>query len=103
QELRGIYDRIDGWITWTKKVQMDLLVLVDNIKAIIGLIPSLSETRRSVARYLLLYNRSYIVRRLKLQGAVTLSSSGAEWTAMAQGMCHCVFIRGILIEMGIPQ
>ncbi|CAN0510433.1 unnamed protein product, partial [Discosporangium mesarthrocarpum] len=61
------------------------------------------ETRRSVTGYLLLLNGSPIVWRSKLQGAVTLSSSEAEWTAMAHGMRHCIFIRGILAEMGIPQ
>ncbi|CAN0488178.1 unnamed protein product, partial [Discosporangium mesarthrocarpum] len=61
------------------------------------------KTSRSVTGYLLLFSGSPIVWQSKLQGAVTLSSSEAEWTAMAHGMCHCIFIRGILGEMGFPQ
>ncbi|CAM9698030.1 unnamed protein product, partial [Choristocarpus tenellus] len=63
-----------------------------------------SQTCRSVTGYILLINGSpMIARRSKLQGAVTLSSSEAEWTAMAYGMRHCIFIRGILEEIGILQ
>ncbi|CAN0435681.1 unnamed protein product, partial [Discosporangium mesarthrocarpum] len=61
------------------------------------------ETRRSVTGYLLLLNGSPIVWRSKLQGVVTLSSSDAECMAIAYGMRHCIFIRGILSEMGISQ
>ncbi|CAM9801478.1 unnamed protein product [Choristocarpus tenellus] len=62
-----------------------------------------SQTRRSVTGYLLLFNKSPIAWRSKLQGAVTLSSSEAEWTAMAYGMRHCIFLQGILGEIGILQ
>ncbi|CAM9216046.1 unnamed protein product, partial [Choristocarpus tenellus] len=62
-----------------------------------------SQTRRSVTGYLLLFNKSSIAWRSKLQGAVTLSSSEAEWTAMAYGMHHCIFLQGILGEIGILQ
>ncbi|CAM9679381.1 unnamed protein product [Sphacelaria rigidula] len=48
-------------------------------------------------------NKSPIVWRSKLQASVTLSFSEAEWTAMVQGMRHCLFIRGILEDMGLPQ
>ncbi|CAN0459737.1 unnamed protein product, partial [Discosporangium mesarthrocarpum] len=41
--------------------------------------------------------------RSKFQRSVTLSSSKAEWTTMAEGVCHYKIIRGILAEMGIPQ
>ncbi|CAN0350966.1 unnamed protein product, partial [Discosporangium mesarthrocarpum] len=61
------------------------------------------ETRWSVTGYLLLLNGSPIVWRSKLQDAVTSSSSEPEWTTMANGMRPCIFIRGILAEMGIPQ
>ncbi|CAM9867984.1 unnamed protein product, partial [Choristocarpus tenellus] len=57
------------------------------------------QTRRSVTGYIILFNRSPIAWRSKLQGAVTLSSLEAEWTAMAYGMRHCIFIRGILGEI----
>ncbi|CAM9963982.1 unnamed protein product, partial [Choristocarpus tenellus] len=62
-----------------------------------------SQTRRSVTGYLLLFNGSPIAWHSKLQGAVTLSSSDAEWTAMAYGMRHCIFLRGILGEIDILQ
>ncbi|CAM9676061.1 unnamed protein product [Sphacelaria rigidula] len=62
-----------------------------------------AETPRSVTGYLLLMNKSPIVWRFKLQAPVTLSSSEAELTAMVQCMRHCIFIRGILDEMGLPQ
>ncbi|CAN0501684.1 unnamed protein product, partial [Discosporangium mesarthrocarpum] len=61
------------------------------------------ETCRRVTGYLLLINGSPIVWRSKLQGAVTLSSSEVKWTTVAHGMRHCIFIPGILAEMGIPQ
>ncbi|CAM9694995.1 unnamed protein product [Choristocarpus tenellus] len=38
-----------------------------------------------------------------MQGAVTTSSSEAEWTAMVHGMRHAIFLRGILGELGVPQ
>ncbi|CAM9821614.1 unnamed protein product [Choristocarpus tenellus] len=62
-----------------------------------------SQTRRSVTGYMLLLNKSLIAWRSKLQGAVTLSSSEAEWTAMAYGMRHCIFLQGILGEISILQ
>ncbi|CAM9383544.1 unnamed protein product, partial [Discosporangium mesarthrocarpum] len=62
-----------------------------------------SETPRSVTPYLSLFNGSPIICRSKLQGAITLSCSEAEWTAMAHGMRYCIVIRGILAEMGILQ
>ncbi|CAM9384818.1 unnamed protein product, partial [Choristocarpus tenellus] len=62
-----------------------------------------SQTRRSVTEYILLSNGSPIAWRSKLQGAVTPSSSEAEWTAMAYGMRHFIFIRGILGGIGILQ
>ncbi|CAM9746957.1 unnamed protein product, partial [Choristocarpus tenellus] len=62
-----------------------------------------SQTRRRVTGYLLLFNGSPIAWRSKLQGAVTLSSSEAEWTAMAYGMRHCIFLRDILGEIGVLQ
>ncbi|CAM9961766.1 unnamed protein product, partial [Choristocarpus tenellus] len=62
-----------------------------------------SQTRRSVTGYLLLFNKSPITWRSKLQSAVTLSSSEAEWTAMAYGMRHYIFLQGILGEIGILQ
>ncbi|CAN0022724.1 unnamed protein product, partial [Choristocarpus tenellus] len=61
------------------------------------------KTRRSVTGYIILFNGSPITWRSKLQGAVTLSSSEAEWTAMAYGMRHCIFIQGILGKIGILQ
>ncbi|CAM9303424.1 unnamed protein product, partial [Choristocarpus tenellus] len=39
----------------------------------------------------------------KLQGTVTLSSSEGEWTAMAYGMRHCIFLQGILEEIGVLE
>ncbi|CAM9511075.1 unnamed protein product [Choristocarpus tenellus] len=62
-----------------------------------------SQTRRSVTGYLLLFNGSPIGWRSKLRGAVTFSSLEAEWTAMAYGMRHCIFLRGILGEIGVLQ
>ncbi|CAM9615615.1 unnamed protein product [Choristocarpus tenellus] len=62
-----------------------------------------SQTRRSVTGYRLLLNGSPIAWCSKLQGAVTLSSSEAEWTAIAYGMRHCIFLRGILGEIGVLQ
>ncbi|CAM9847833.1 unnamed protein product [Choristocarpus tenellus] len=61
------------------------------------------QTRRSVTGFIILLNGSPIAWRSKLQGAVTLSSSEAEWTAMAYGMRHCIFLQGILGEIGILQ
>ncbi|CAM9236670.1 unnamed protein product, partial [Choristocarpus tenellus] len=60
-----------------------------------------SQTRRYFTGYQLLFYGSPIAWRFKLQGAVTLSSSEAEWTAMSYGMRHCIFLRGILGEIGI--
>ncbi|CAM9447767.1 unnamed protein product, partial [Choristocarpus tenellus] len=54
------------------------------------------QTCRSVTGYIILFNGSPIAWRSKLQGAVTLSSSEAEWTAMSYGMRHCIFLQGIL-------
>ncbi|CAM9617636.1 unnamed protein product [Sphacelaria rigidula] len=62
-----------------------------------------AETRRSVTGYLLLMNKSPIAWQSKRQASLTLSSSEAECTAMIQGMRHCIFNRGILEEMGLPQ
>ncbi|CAM9817842.1 unnamed protein product [Choristocarpus tenellus] len=62
-----------------------------------------SQTRRSVTRYILWFNGSSMAWCSKLQLTVTLSSSEAEWTAMAYGMRHCIFIRGILGEIGVLQ
>ncbi|CAM9301783.1 unnamed protein product, partial [Sphacelaria rigidula] len=62
-----------------------------------------AETRRSVTGYFLLMNKSPIVWRSKPQASVTFFSSEAERTAMVQDMRHCIFIRGIPEEMGLPQ
>ncbi|CAM9231875.1 unnamed protein product, partial [Choristocarpus tenellus] len=62
-----------------------------------------SQTRRNVTGYLLLFNGSPITWRSKLQGDVTLSGTEAGWTAMAYGMRHCIFLRGILGEIGVIQ
>ncbi|CAN0016173.1 unnamed protein product, partial [Discosporangium mesarthrocarpum] len=43
-----------------------------------------------------LFNGSPIVWRTRF-------STEAEWTVVAHGMCHCIFIRGIPAEMGVPQ
>ncbi|CAN0479850.1 unnamed protein product, partial [Discosporangium mesarthrocarpum] len=61
------------------------------------------ETRRSVTGYLSLVNISPVTWRSKLQGLGSLSSSEGEWTAMAHGMRHCIYIRGILGELGLVQ
>ncbi|CAM9487174.1 unnamed protein product [Choristocarpus tenellus] len=61
-----------------------------------------SQTRKSVTGCLLLINGLPIAWGSKLQGAVvTLSSSEAKWTAMAYGMRHCIFLQGILGEIGV--
>ncbi|CAN0438341.1 unnamed protein product [Discosporangium mesarthrocarpum] len=80
--------------------QNDRQVLVGYADSDWGIDP---ETRRSVTGYLLLVNNSPVAWRSKLQGLVSLSSSEAEWTAMAHGMRHCIYIRGILGELGLVQ
>ncbi|CAM9218420.1 unnamed protein product, partial [Choristocarpus tenellus] len=46
-------------------------------------------------------NGAPIAWKSKVQGAVTTSSSEAEWTAMVHEMRHAIFLRGILGELGI--
>ncbi|CAM9214121.1 unnamed protein product [Discosporangium mesarthrocarpum] len=58
--------------------------------------------RRSVTGYISLINRSPLVWKSK-QGAITLSSSEAEWTAMVHGMRHCLHIKGIIQALLMPQ
>ncbi|CAM9802366.1 unnamed protein product, partial [Choristocarpus tenellus] len=62
-----------------------------------------TASRQSMTGYLILLNEAPIARKSKMQGAVTTSSSEAEWTAMVHGMRHAIFLRGILGELGIPQ
>ncbi|CAM9540175.1 unnamed protein product, partial [Choristocarpus tenellus] len=58
-------------------------------------------SRRSVTGYLILMNGAPITWKFKMQGAVTTSTSEAEWTATVHGMRHAIFLRGILGELGI--
>ncbi|CAM9628884.1 unnamed protein product, partial [Choristocarpus tenellus] len=59
-----------------------------------------TTSRRSVTRYLILINGAPVAWKSKMHGAVTTSSSEAEWTAMVHGMRHAIFLRGILGELG---
>ncbi|CAM9672987.1 unnamed protein product, partial [Choristocarpus tenellus] len=60
-----------------------------------------TTSRRSVKGYLILINGAPVAWKSKMQGAVTTSSSEAEWTAMVHGMRHAILLRGILGELGI--
>ncbi|CAM9933932.1 unnamed protein product, partial [Choristocarpus tenellus] len=55
-----------------------------------------TASRRSVTGYLILINGAPIAWKSKIQGAVTTSSSEAEWTVMVHGMRHAIFRRGKL-------
>ncbi|CAM9654682.1 unnamed protein product [Choristocarpus tenellus] len=62
-----------------------------------------TASRRRVAGYLILINGAPVAWKSKKQGAVTTSSSEAEWTAMVHGMRHAILLRGILGELGILE
>ncbi|CAM9706466.1 unnamed protein product, partial [Discosporangium mesarthrocarpum] len=61
-----------------------------------------AENHRSVTGHIILIDGSPIAWKSK-QGAITLSSSEAEWTAMIHGMRHCLHIKGIIPELHMPQ
>ncbi len=61
------------------------------------------ETRRSCAGYVLLLGGTPISWSSKTERSIVLSTTESEWTALARGIRHANFQKGILEELGFRQ
>ncbi len=61
------------------------------------------ETRRSCAGYVLFLGETPISWSSKTERSIVLSATESEWTALARGIKHATFQKGILGELGFSQ
>ncbi len=61
------------------------------------------ETRRSCAGYVILLGSSPVAWSSRTEKSITLSTAESEWTALARGIRHAKFLKGILEELGYKQ
>ncbi len=61
------------------------------------------ETRRSCAGYVLFLGETPISWSSKTEKSIVLSTTESEWAALARGIRHGSFQRGILEELGYKQ
>ncbi len=62
-----------------------------------------TETRKSCAGYIVMYGGTLLTWSSKIERCITLSTAEAEWTALARGIRHGNYIRGLMNELDIPQ
>lgn len=58
------------------------------------------EDRKSTSGYLFQIYGSTVSWTSRKQSIVTLSSTEAEFTSMTLAVCECIWLRGLLLEMG---
>ncbi len=61
------------------------------------------ETRRSCAGYMVFLGKTMITWSSKTERSIVLSTTESEWTALARGIRHASFLRGITEELGFKQ
>eukprot|EP00961_Rhodomonas_salina_P056753 762567-Rhodomonas_salina.1 len=61
------------------------------------------ETRRSVSGYVFLLNGTAVSWKSKLEHTVVLSSSEAEYQALARAAQEAAYLRQLLKDLGAPQ
>ena len=59
------------------------------------------DDRKSTSGYVFLLNRTAVSWCSRKQDIVTLSSTEAEYVAASSSACHCVWLKGILQELGL--
>ncbi len=62
-----------------------------------------TETRRSCAGYLIMFGSTVISWSSKTERNIVLNTTESEWTALARGIKHRNFLRGLLEELGFRQ
>ncbi len=62
-----------------------------------------TETRRSCAGYLIMFGETVVSWSSKTEKNIVLSTAESEWTALARGIKHANFLRGLLEELGLRQ
>ncbi|MCP3663063.1 MAG: Ty1/Copia family ribonuclease HI [Gammaproteobacteria bacterium] len=61
------------------------------------------ETRRSCIGYVILLGNSPVTWSSRTEKSIMLSTAESEWTALAKGIRHGNFLRGIFNELGYKQ
>ncbi len=61
------------------------------------------ETRRSCAGCVVLLGGAMISWSSRTERSVVLSTTESEWTALARGIRHANFLRGVMTELGFVQ
>ncbi len=62
-----------------------------------------AETRRSCAGYLIILGETVVTWSSKTERSIVLSTAESEWTALARGIKHANFLRGLLEELEFKQ
>jgi hypothetical protein len=61
------------------------------------------DSRKSTTGFFFSLNGAAVSWHAKLQGVVALSTTEAEYVALATAGCDALFLRGLLSELGFPQ
>eukprot|EP00961_Rhodomonas_salina_P122014 1642812-Rhodomonas_salina.1 len=61
------------------------------------------ETRRSVSGFVFLLHGATVSWKSKLESTVALSSSEAEYQAIARASQEAAYLRSFLAQLGVPQ
>ncbi len=61
------------------------------------------DSRRSCVGYLIMLGSSPITWSSRTEKSIVLSTAESEWTAIARGIRHADFLRGVMTELGIAQ
>jgi len=59
------------------------------------------DDRKSTSRYVFLLNRAAVSWSSRKQDIVTLSSTKVEYVAVSSSAYHCVWLKGMLWELGV--
>ena len=62
-----------------------------------------SSSRRSTSGNLMLYNKSPIMWRSKMQKSIALSTAEAEYYSVSEMAIEMIYLRNLLANMGLPQ
>lgn len=95
--LRYVSGTMDFGVLYKKSSVMDVVGFTDSDYA------RDVNDRKSTSGYVFLVNGAAICWSSRKQDIVTLSSTEAEYVAATSSACHCVWLKGILQELGVES